>query len=282
MVHLDFCHRTILTTCVEICASFTYFRFIPLFKNRVSLYCSSIDPTLPVTEAICWKCGESKFGGFAECPQCEAVPSGEDDLMFSLFLTDHYLSKETMMEYQQRIRNGANLVLDDETRNLLRPSVVEASRIMGIPNSGISSDSQEGIYRGKEIRQVRPTVLGQRIIQFCHLTALFVLYIAIKMTIAGNPLAILGAGGYYWMINTVSVMISSVIFSDYPLKSRIGQLLVGITFLFLSVLLMYLGNYDRITIHPDSAHPTNLFLWVAAPALGIVVGFTGGGRTKRQ
>jgi len=234
-----------------------------------------------MTEAICWKCGESKFGGFAKCPNCKAVPSGEDDLMFSLFLTDHFLGKEVMMEYQQRIRNGANLILDDETRSLLRPSVVEASRMMGISKSGMPSDSLEGVNRGK-IRQVRPTVLCQRIMQFCHLTALFVLYIAIKMAIAGNPLAILGAGGYYWMINTVSVMTSSLVFTDYPLKSRIGQFLVGVAFLFLSVLLMYLGNYDRITIHPNSAHPTNLFLWIVAPILGVLVGFTGGGRTRRQ
>ena len=282
MVHHDFCKRTTLASCVEICANSTYLEFTPLFRNRVFFYYSGIDLTLPVTEAICWKCGESKFGGFAECSQCKAVPSDEDDLMFSLFLTDNYLSKQTMMEYQQRIRNGASLVLDDETRSFLRPSVVEASRIMGISNSRNLSDSQEGGGRGKDIRQVRPSVLGQKIIQFCHLTVLFVLFVAIKMAVAGNPLAILGAAGYYWMINTVSVMTSSVMFSDYPFKSRIGQLLVGIAFLFLSVLLMYLGNYDRITIHPDSANPTNLFLWVAAPALGIVVGLAGGGRTRRQ
>lgn len=235
-----------------------------------------------MTKAICWKCGENKFGGFLPCPQCAAVPSEEDDLMSSLLLTDHYLDEDVMMEYQQRIRNGGNLILNDETRKRLRPSVNEVSRIMGISNAGISSEPPKEINQTSEIRPVRPSAMGQIIIQVCFASTLFVFYIAIKMAFAGNPLAILGAGGFYWMINTVSVMTSSVMYSDYSLRSRIDQFGVGIFFLILSILLMYFGNFDRLTLHSNSANPINLFLWIVAPAMGIVVGITGGGRTKRH
>ena len=92
-------------------------------------------------------------------------------------------------------------------------------------------------------------------------------YIAIKMAFAGN---------------TVSVMTSAVMHSDYSFRSRIDQFGVGVVFLILSILLMYLGNFDRLTLHSNSTNPIDLFLWIVAPVMGIVVGIAGGGRTKRQ
>jgi hypothetical protein len=134
----------------------------------------------------------------------------------------------------------------------------------------------------KQILPVRPPVVGRLMIQISYLTVALVLYLAIRQVFAGNVLAILGAAGYYWMINTASVMTNSVAHSDYQVKSRVGQLIVGSLFLALSVLLMYIGNYDRITLGPNSTRPVDIFLWVAAPILGIAIGITGGGRTRRQ
>ena len=42
-----------------------------------------------MTTAVCFRCGELKFGAFCPC-QCGAMPQTEDELAISLAMTDHY------------------------------------------------------------------------------------------------------------------------------------------------------------------------------------------------
>ena len=52
--------------------------------------------------------------------------------MVSLLLTDHDLSEDELVSLQERIRGGAKIEIDEETRTALLPVVEEVKRISGI------------------------------------------------------------------------------------------------------------------------------------------------------
>ena len=53
-----------------------------------------------MTQAVCFKCGEIKFGAFVLCPHCNARPSADEELVLSLAMTDHYFDLATMKQIQ--------------------------------------------------------------------------------------------------------------------------------------------------------------------------------------
>ena len=69
-----------------------------------------------MTVAVCWNCGEMKWGAFNPCPKCKAAPGSEDELAVSLVLSDHYQDKPTMERIGMDIAAGQPAVLDPETR----------------------------------------------------------------------------------------------------------------------------------------------------------------------
>jgi len=91
-----------------------------------------------MTKAICWKCGEFKDGGFNECKKCNAIPNTEDELITSLFLTDHYQDDEGLKQLQEKIKGGSQFVIPDELREQMRPELQNIQRMLGIGNSNSS------------------------------------------------------------------------------------------------------------------------------------------------
>lgn len=69
-----------------------------------------------MTMAVCYKCGEIKFGAFCPCPKCHRCPTSEDDLALSLAMTDHYFDLPSLEQMGKDLQNGKPLHLDDETR----------------------------------------------------------------------------------------------------------------------------------------------------------------------
>ena len=43
-----------------------------------------------MTQAVCFKCGDIKWGAFNHCENCGAMPKSDDELMLSLAFTDYY------------------------------------------------------------------------------------------------------------------------------------------------------------------------------------------------
>ena len=72
-----------------------------------------------MTVAVCWKCGEMKWGAFNACPKCHASPSSEDELAISLAMSDHYHDKSTLERMGQHVAEGKPMMLDPETRGAL-------------------------------------------------------------------------------------------------------------------------------------------------------------------
>jgi hypothetical protein len=84
-----------------------------------------------LTIAVCWKCGESKFGAFTPCGKCKAMPGSEDDLALSLAMTDHYFDMATLKQMGASIASGNPPQLDPETRENLIKTVRQSGQYTG-------------------------------------------------------------------------------------------------------------------------------------------------------
>jgi hypothetical protein len=62
-----------------------------------------------MTIAICFNCGETKFGAFTMCKKCQARPSSESDFVTSLGLTDHYHSAGELEKIGLAIKKGQSI-----------------------------------------------------------------------------------------------------------------------------------------------------------------------------
>jgi len=63
-----------------------------------------------MTQAICLHCGAEKLGAFTPCPACQAIPSGEDQLAFSMALCEHLHSTRDLTVFAADIRAHRKLV----------------------------------------------------------------------------------------------------------------------------------------------------------------------------
>jgi hypothetical protein len=72
-----------------------------------------------MTTAVCFRCGELKFGAFCPCDKCGETPASDDELVLSLAMTDHYFDKATLEEMGQKVREGDPPHLDPESREQL-------------------------------------------------------------------------------------------------------------------------------------------------------------------
>lgn len=68
-----------------------------------------------MTTAVCWKCGVIKFGAFVPCPECHGTPATDDELAFSLAMTDHYFDSATLERIGALIKEGNPPKLDPQT-----------------------------------------------------------------------------------------------------------------------------------------------------------------------
>jgi hypothetical protein len=69
-----------------------------------------------MTVAVCFNCGEIKFGAFNHCGKCGTRPISEDDLARSYAMTDHHYDKSTLEQIAYKIKIGDPPQLDPETR----------------------------------------------------------------------------------------------------------------------------------------------------------------------
>lgn len=76
-----------------------------------------------MTQAICFKCGATKHGAFTLCKSCQTRPLSEDDLIKSLALTDHHLSKFSLDQAGKLIQDSQLLEFEPEQLEILRSEV---------------------------------------------------------------------------------------------------------------------------------------------------------------
>lgn len=83
-----------------------------------------------MTQAVCFKCGESKFGAFTLCQQCQTRPLSEADLIASLCLTDHYLPLDNLQLIGEQIKSGQPIQFESEH---LEKIAVEVQKLLESP-----------------------------------------------------------------------------------------------------------------------------------------------------
>ena len=85
-----------------------------------------------MTQAVCFKCGDIKWGAFSNCENCGARPKSDDDLMLSLAFSDHYFDLAKLQQFGRDIAAGRSPQLDPSIKEKLRPAVREAKVMLGI------------------------------------------------------------------------------------------------------------------------------------------------------
>jgi hypothetical protein len=78
-----------------------------------------------MTRAICYACGDFKFGAFVECKSCGERPNSDDDFVLSLAMTDHYFDLSTLTEMGEAVKSGDPPKLDSKTRTDLLAKLEE-------------------------------------------------------------------------------------------------------------------------------------------------------------
>src|SRR5215831_4148 len=62
-----------------------------------------------MTHAVCFKCGEMKFGAWVPCSACGARPASDREINLSMAMTDHYFDLETLEQMGAKIKQGIEI-----------------------------------------------------------------------------------------------------------------------------------------------------------------------------
>lgn len=108
-----------------------------------------------MTIAICMRCGDEKFGSFTSCKRCNFRPTTEDEMVWSVCVSDHHLNRETLSEIGEQIKAGNVPMIAPDTHKQMLEQLRKAGtmRKMGL--------SQPTDVKSKKVRL---SILG-RIIQ---------------------------------------------------------------------------------------------------------------------
>ncbi len=82
-----------------------------------------------MTVAVCVKCGAIKHGAWTPCRECRKTPFGEDELTWSLVLSDHHFDVEVLQQASRIIveTGGMPTVTGDLVENT-RATVRKSAR----------------------------------------------------------------------------------------------------------------------------------------------------------
>ena len=88
-----------------------------------------------MTRAVCFSCGEMKFGALVICKSCGARPASEDDLMVCLVLTDHYLNETELQQISLEIKAGHYVQLTNDQKQKLSLSKQDVKLALDLVDS---------------------------------------------------------------------------------------------------------------------------------------------------
>lgn len=67
-----------------------------------------------MTMALCFNCGDVKFGALCPCPKCQVASTGNPQL--DIAFSDHHYAKETLEEFGAIIRTMGAVIEDPDLR----------------------------------------------------------------------------------------------------------------------------------------------------------------------
>lgn len=91
-----------------------------------------------MTQAVCFNCGEIKFGAYLVCDKCGKTPHTDDELILSLAMSDHYFKIDDLLQIGRDVKNGTPPQLDEATRKKLLASVPQIRKMTGISANSLA------------------------------------------------------------------------------------------------------------------------------------------------
>ena len=103
-----------------------------------------------MTVAVCVRCGVTKFGALTPCKECRQTPETEQEVIYSMALSDHFLEFAKLNEIARSIKNGQDIHLTTEQEDLLRPAAREYLKTFA---PMLANAKPETSSRGEQIAQ---------------------------------------------------------------------------------------------------------------------------------
>lgn len=171
-----------------------------------------------MTIAVCFNCGEIKWGAFNACQKCHARPTTDDELTTSLLFTDHYYDQETLAKVSEEIRNGVKFNIDDATRSTLTPAIQEFKRTVG------SDLGATHLHTGRSKRQWK--LVGKLRFFLYNVTTTVVYVIVLELVTRAVFRIITAIQGNY--TNVFHAILQGNYVGIQPLLWSIGQLIFAV------------------------------------------------------
>ena len=106
-----------------------------------------------MTIAICMHCGEEKWGAFNPCDKCGFHPNTEDEMVWAICVSDHYLKRETLLEIGEKVKTGDVPMIDPETHQRMLEQL-RHSGMMKMMGFAPSVEPKPGVF-GRFMQAIR-------------------------------------------------------------------------------------------------------------------------------
>jgi len=237
-----------------------------------------------MTKAICWECGEFKFGAFLPCSACNSEPTDDYEIMVSLLLTDNDHSEDELISLQERIRRGAKVEITEEMRTALLPAVEVAKRISGIGNK-ISSEVHDTTFRStnlssKWIKELHKWVARREpvailLFHVWRTSLIVVLILAIISAFQGNLVYLWNPVAFCVIIIGIGYSVASIFLSSSNLNKRLVKCRSYFVSAVISIIVVYFVNPSPWSIPFTGLHLSATTLSIWAVAMGVASALRG-------
>jgi len=237
-----------------------------------------------MTKAICWQCGEFKFGAFLPCSACKSEPAEEYEIMVSLLLTDHYHTENELLSLQERIRRGAKVEITEEMRTSLLPAVEIAKRISGIGNN-VSREVQDTTLRSTNLSTTRINKLHKWVARHGFIanvlfhawrtSLIVVLILAIISAIQGHFVYLWNPVAFCTIVIGIGYSVASVFLGSSNLNKRLVKCRSYFVTAVISIIVVYFVNPSPWSIPFTGLHLSATTLSIWAVAMGVASALRG-------
>ena len=237
-----------------------------------------------MTKAVCWQCGEFKFGAFNPCPACTSEPTEEYEIMVSLLLTDHYHTENELLSLQERIRRGAKVEITEEMRTALLPAVEVAKRISGV-GSNVLREVQDTTLRRTNLSTTRIKKLHKWVARHGFIANLLfhtwrtslivVLILAIISAFQGHLVYLWNPVAFCMIVIGIGYSVASVFLGSSNLNKRLDKCRSYFLSAVIAVLFFYFVNPSPWSIPFVGLHLSATTLSVWAVAMGVASALRG-------
>ena len=204
--------------------------------------------------------------------------------MVSLLLTDHDLSEDELVSLQERIRGGAKIEIDEETRTALLPVIDEVKRISGI-GSRTSVQGQtttpettslftlriRGLHRWISKREPVAILLFHA----WRTSLIVVLILAIISAFQGHLVYLWNPVAFCVIIIGIGYSVASVFLGSSNLNKRFVNCRSYFLSAVIAVLVFYFVNPSPWTIPFSDLHLSSTTLSAWAVAMGVASALRG-------